>query len=124
MANERYTKDHEWVRVEGSAAVCGISDFAQKALGDVVYVELPAVGRMVKQGEQIAVVESVKAASEVFAPIDGKISAVNDALGDNPALVNTAPMDGGWFFKLESVDGAKAQALMDAQAYADFVKAA
>jgi glycine cleavage system H protein len=124
MANEHYTKDHEWVRVEGNAATCGISDFAQKALGDVVYVELPAVGRVVKQGEQVAVVESVKAASEVFAPIDGKISAVNEALSDNPALVNTAPIDGGWFFKLESVDGAKAQTLMDAQAYADFVKAA
>ena len=124
MAEEHYTKDHEWIRLEGGIAVCGISDFAQKSLGDVVYVELPEVGRVVKKGEQIAVVESVKAASEVFAPVDGKVAAVNAALGNTPALVNTAPLGDGWFFRLEGIDGAQTQSLMDQKSYLDFIKAA
>lgn len=123
MAEEHYTKDHEWVRQEADGAVCGISDFAQKSLGDVVYVELPEVGRTVKKGEQIAVVESVKAASEVYAPVDGKVVAVNAALADNPVLVNTAPLGAGWFFRLEGSDGAQMQSLMDQKSYLDFVKA-
>ncbi len=123
MAVEHYTKDHEWLRLEGGTAVCGISAFAQKSLGDVVYVELPEVGRVVKQGEQIAVVESVKAASEVFAPVDGKVAAVNTELNKNPALVNSEPLGAGWFFRLEGVNDAQAQKLMDETTYMDFVKA-
>lgn len=120
MATEYYTKDHEWVRIEGAVAVCGISDFAQKSLGDVVFVELPEIGRRVKQGEQIAVVESVKAASEVYAPVDGEVTAVNDALPANPALINSAPLGEGWFFKLKPSNPAQAQALMDEAAYRQF----
>lgn len=120
MANERYTKDHEWVRLDGQDAICGISDFAQKALGDVVFVELPQPGRSVRAGEQVAVVESVKAASEVYAPIDGTITAVNDALAGDPSLVNTAPLGEGWFFKLKPKAAAQVNELMDATAYADF----
>lgn len=122
MAEERYTKDHEWVRLEGREAVCGISDFAQKSLGDVVYVELPEVGRVVKRGEQIAVVESVKAASEIFAPIDGKVVAVNAELNKNPALVNSAPLGAGWCFRLEDINNGQVQVLMDQKSYQDFVK--
>ena len=120
MATEYYTKDHEWVRIEGAVAVCGISDFAQKSLGDVVFVELPEIGRRVKQGEQIAVVESVKAASDVYAPVDGEVTAVNDALPANPALINSAPLGEGWFFKLKPSNPAQAQALMDEAAYRQF----
>jgi len=120
MAHERYTKDHEWVRLEGDVATCGISDFAQKALGDVVFVELPTIGRTVKAGEQIAVVESVKAASEVYAPLDGTITAINDALTSDPSLVNTTPLGEGWFFKLQASNPSQATALMDDAAYLAF----
>jgi glycine cleavage system H protein len=120
MSEFFYTKDHEWVTVTGKDAVCGISDFAQKALGDVVFVELPTVGRTVTAGQQIAVVESVKAASEVYAPIDGTVTAVNDALTADPSLVNTAPLGGGWFFKLKADKPEQASSLMDAAAYAAF----
>lgn len=120
MANERYTKDHEWVRLDGQDAICGISDFAQKALGDVVFVELPQPGRSVRAGEQVAVVESVKAASEVYAPVDGTITVVNDALANDPSLVNTSPLGEGWFFKLKPMNTAQVNDLMDAVAYADF----
>lgn len=122
MAGERYTKEHEWVRLEGTEAVCGISDFAQKALGDVVFVELPSVGKVVKAGEQVAVVESVKAASEVYAPIDGTITAVNNALVTDPSLVNSAPLGNGWFFKLQPARHEQAQQLMDQPAYAAFAQ--
>src|ERR1700733_11596252 len=96
-----YTKDHEWLRVEGDAAMCGISDYAQKSLGDIVYVELPPVGKKVKQGDAIAVVESAKAASEVYAPLTGEIVAVNDTLSSQPGKVNAAAMGEGWFFKIK-----------------------
>ncbi len=93
----RFTKDHEWVRLDGDIAVIGITDYAQQQLGDVVYVELPEIGRRVEQGKEAAVVESVKAASEVYAPVSGEVAAVNDALAADPAKVNADPMGEGWF---------------------------
>src|SRR5580765_7409961 len=97
----RYAKSHEWVRVSGDAATVGITDHAQQELTDVVFVEVPAVGRKVKAGEACAVVESVKTASDIYAPVSGEISEINPALADNPALVNTDPYGGGWFFKIK-----------------------
>lgn len=120
MANERYTKDHEWVRLEDGVAVCGISVFAQKALGDVVFVELPQTGRSVKAGDQLAVVESVKAASEIYAPVDGTVTAVNDALTGDPSLVNSAPLTDGWFFKIQAADAGQIEQLMDEAAYKNY----
>lgn len=120
--SQHYTKDHEWVRIEGGAAVCGVSTHAAEQLGDVVYVELPAVGRRVKQGEAMAVVESAKAASDVYAPISGEVIAVNEALSDAPQLVNEGAETQGWFVKLAPANAAEAGALMDAAAYAQFLK--
>src|SRR6201997_5494867 len=100
MTTLRFTKDHEWVRVEGDLAVVGITDYAQSQLGDVVYVELPEIGRRVEQGKEAAVVESVKAASEVYAPVSGEVAEVNETLTADPAKVNADPMGEGWFFKL------------------------
>jgi len=97
----KYTKSHEWVRVAGDVAVVGITDHAQHELTDVVFVELPAVGRQVKAGENCAVVESVKTASDIYAPVSGQILEINATVVDNPALVNTEPHAGGWFFKLK-----------------------
>ena len=121
MSETKYTKDHEWVRMDGGVATVGITDHAQNALGDVVFVDLPEVGRTVTAGESIAVVESVKAASDVYAPIAGKIVEVNSALGDNPGTINTAPTTEGWFFKIEAADVAEVAALMDEAAYAAYV---
>ena len=118
---KRYTKDHEWLLLDGDVATVGISDFAQSQLGDVVYVELPEVGRSVAAGGEAAVVESVKAASEVYAPLAGTVLAVNGALADSPALVNEAPEAGGWFFKLKLADPAAVDALMDEAAYRSFL---
>ena len=122
MSELKYTKDHEWVRVEGDTASVGISDYAQEQLGDVVYVELPEVGKQVAQSAQLAVVESVKAASEVYAPVGGEVVAVNDALEDEPALVNSAPTGEGWFVKLKLADRAELAALMDEAGYAEHLK--
>lgn len=116
----KFTKDHEWVRMEGEAVTIGITDHAQTALGDVVFVDLPEPGRVVTAGEAIAVVESVKAASDVYAPIAGRISEVNGALVDEPALVNSAPTGEGWFFRIIP-DGPLPEDLLDADAYAAFV---
>ena len=121
MPETKFTKDHEWVRLDGGVAVIGITDHAQNALGDVVFVDLPEVGREVAAGEAVAVVESVKAASDVYAPIAGKIVAVNGALGDNPGAINAAPTSDGWFFKIEPADVGEVAALMDENAYAAFV---
>lgn len=121
MSDTKFSKDHEWVRLEGGIATVGITDHAQNALGDVVFVDLPEVGRSVGAGESIAVVESVKAASDVYAPIAGKIVEVNSALGDNPGTINTAPTTDGWFFKIEAADVAEVAALMDEAAYAAYV---
>ena len=121
MSGLKYSKDHEWVRMEGDIATVGISDYAQEQLGDVVYVELPEVGRTVAQNEEAAVVESVKAASEVYAPVSGEVVEVNQALEDDPALVNGDPTGEGWFLKLRLSAPGELDGLMDEAAYADFV---
>ena len=120
MSETKYTKDHEWVRMDGGVATVGITDHAQNALGDVVFVDLPEVGRVVVANEPIAVVESVKAASDVYAPIAGKVVAVNEALVDNPGTINTEPTGEGWFFKIELAGELPAD-LMDEAAYLAFV---
>ena len=116
-----FTKDHEWIDVDGAAATVGITDYAQGQLGDVVFVDLPDVGRAVVAGGEAAVVESVKAASDVFAPVSGTVSEANAALADEPALVNTAPEAEGWFFRLTLSDPAELEGLMDAAAYQAFL---
>ncbi len=118
----RFTKDHEWVNLDGDSVTIGITAYAAEQLGDVVFVELPAAGKSVKAGEPMAVVESVKAASDVFAPISGEVTAVNDALSDNPETVNEAPEGGGWFAKIKIADPAQVEALMDRQAYEAFLQ--
>jgi len=122
MSDLRFTKEHEWARIEGDTAICGITDYAQKALGDIVYVELPPIGKKVKQSEQTAVVESSKAASEVYTPLDGEVAAVNDNLSNDPAKVNASAMGDGWFFKLKLANPAQASQLMDEATYKDYVK--
>jgi glycine cleavage system H protein len=116
-ADLHYTASHEWVRLSGTEATIGISDHAQAELTDVVYVELPKVGTAATAGQQVCVVESVKAASDIYAPIAGTISAVNEALSTNPALLNTDPYGQGWIFKLTGVDPAAVAALQSAEAY-------
>lgn len=115
----RYTTDHEYVRVEGTTGVVGISIFAQEQLGDIVFVELPTVGTVFAKGDEVAVVESVKAASEIYAPISGTVIAVNDALSDNPALINSDAQGEGWILKLEVSDPSEVETLLDDAAYAD-----
>ena len=117
-----FTKDHEWLRVEGDTATVGITDYAQSQLGDVVFVENPPVGAPLTKGKEAAVVESVKAASEVYAPISGKVVETNPELEGDPALVNTAPEDAGWFFKMTVGDAGELDGLMDQATYADYVK--
>ena len=117
MSEMRYTKDHEWMRVDGDSAIVGITDYAQEQLGDVVYVELPDVGKTVAKGEEAAVVESVKAASDIYAPVDGEVVAVNEALSDEPSLVNGDPTGKGWFFSLRVTDPDEVAGLMDEAAY-------
>jgi glycine cleavage system H protein len=115
-----YTEEHEWIRVEDDQATVGITDFAQGQLGDIVFVELPEAGRQVTKGGEAAVVESVKAASDVYAPVDGEIVEPNPALGDDPSLVNSDPEGGGWFFRLRLSDPSQLEGLMDAGAYKSF----
>lgn len=117
-----YTKDHEYVRVEGGTGTVGITAYAQEKLGDVVYVELPAVGASFAQGKQAAVVESVKAAAEVYAPVSGEIVAVNDTLPDSPGTVNEDPAGNGWFVKIKLTNPAELDKLMTEAQYADYVK--
>ena len=117
----RYTKDHEYVRVEGDTATVGITDYAQEQLGDVVYVELPAVGAAVEKGAQAAVVESVKAASEVYAPVSGEVTAVNGGLEGAPGTVNEEPAGRGWFFKLKLKEPSELDGLMTEEQYRDYV---
>jgi glycine cleavage system H protein len=121
MTTLRFTKDHEWVRLDGDLAVIGITDYAQSQMGDVVYVELPEIGHRVEQGKEAAVVESVKAASEVYAPISGEVAEVNEALAADPAKVNADPNGEGWFFKLRLDDPRQLDQLMDEAAYQRFV---
>ena len=122
MTTLRFTKDHEWIRVEGDTGVVGITDYAQQQLGDVVFVELPEIGKTLGQGDEAAVVESVKAASEIYAPAAGEVIAVNGALNDGPGKVNDSPMDDGWFFKLRLADPSQLDGLMDEAAYDGFVE--
>ena len=121
MSAMRFTKDHEWVRQEGEIAVIGITDYAQSQLGDVVYVELPEIGRKVAQGKEAAVVESAKAASEVYAPVSGEVVAVNDEIVGDPARVNADAMGEGWFIKVRLADAGQLESLMDQAAYDAFV---
>jgi glycine cleavage system H protein len=117
MSDTRYTEDHEWVRVDGEIATIGISDHAQEQLGDVVFVDLPAIGKKVARKEPLAVVESVKAASDIYAPLGGEVVEVNLALNDDPSLVNSGAESGGWFVRLKVGDPAELDALLDAAAY-------
>jgi glycine cleavage system H protein len=121
MTALRFTKDHEWVRLDDDLAVIGITDYAQSQLGDVVYVELPEPGHRVEQGKEAAVVESVKAASEVYAPVSGEVAEVNDALAADPAKVNADPLGEGWFMKLRLDDPKQLDGMMDEAAYQRFV---
>ncbi len=122
MSERRFSSNHEWVRVEGDIAVVGITDYAQEQLGDVVFVELPALGASFAKEAQAAVVESVKAASEIYAPVGGEVTEVNEALADAPEAVNADPLGGGWFFKLRLADAGELDALMDEDAYKAFVE--
>lgn len=117
-----FTKDHEWLRVDGGIATVGITDYAQAQLGDVVFVEIPPVGAPLTKGKEAAVVESVKAASEVYAPISGEVTEGNAELEGDPALANTAPEDAGWFFKMTVADAAELEGLMDEASYRDYTQ--
>ena len=120
--SKKFTKDHEWIDVEGDVARIGITNYAQEQLGDVVFVELPEAGRQFQQGNDAAVVESVKAASEVYAPVSGEIVEPNTKLEDDPALVNQDPTESGWFFTMKVSNPNELNDLMDEAAYADYVK--
>ena len=117
-----FTREHEWILVDGDTATVGISDHAQAALGDIVFAEVPAAGRTVAKGEEAAVVESVKAASDVYAPVSGEVIESNGALADDPAVINRDPEGEGWFFKLRLADSSELDGLMDEAAYRDWVK--
>lgn len=116
-----FTQDHEWIDVDGTSGVVGITDYAQSQLGDITYVDLPAVGSTVKKGDAPCVVDSVKAASDVYSPVSGTITAANDALGDAPETVNTDPEEGGWLFRIDLSDTAELEGLMDKAAYDAYV---
>ena len=116
-ADLKYAKTHEWVRVNGDTAVVGITDHAQRELTDLVFVELPAVGRQVKAGEACAVVESVKTASDIYSPVGGQIVEVNKAVADNPALINTEPYAGGWLYKIKLADPTELNSLLEPESY-------
>ena len=117
----KFSEDHEWVTVEGDIATVGITDFAQNQLGDIVFVELPEVGHEMSTGDDVAVVESVKAASEIIAPVSGEVVETNGVLDDAPDTVNKSPMDEGWFFKIKLSDPDELEALMNEEAYKAFV---
>ncbi len=117
---KKYSEDHEWIELDGEIGTVGISDHAQNQLGDIVFVELPEIGKTVAKGDEAAVVESVKAASEVYAPVAGEVVEVNDALEGEPNLVNDGAESSGWFFKIKVADAAELDSLMDAAAYKEF----
>ncbi len=119
----KYSEDHEWILVEDGVAMIGITDHAQEQLGDIVFVELPEVGKELTKGDDAAVVESVKAASEVYAPLSGVVTEVNEALPDDPSLVNSSPQEDGWFYKMTVGDAAELDELMDEAAYETLVAA-
>lgn len=116
-----FTKDHEWIDASGQVVTIGITDHAQGQLGDIVFVELPEIGRAVSTGDDVAVVESVKAASDVYSPVDGTVTEANEAIVDNPAMVNESPEGDGWFFKVEVAGELNAAEWMDAEAYKAFL---
>ena len=116
-----FTEEHEWIAVDGDIATIGITDYAQGQLGDIVFVEVPSAGTQLAKGQEAAVVESVKAASDVYSPVSGTVTEGNSALEDDPALVNSAPETDGWFFKLTVADAGELDGLMDEAAYKDFV---
>jgi len=118
----KYTDEHEWVMVEADVVTVGITDFAQDQLGDVVFVELPAVGTMVEAGKPFGVVESVKAVSDVYAPVSGEVVEINEELPDAPETINTSPYDDGWMIKIKLSDPAELEGLMDADAYQEFIE--
>ncbi len=122
MNGLRFSKDHEYLRLDGDLAVVGISDFAQAQLGDIVFVDLPKIGKKIARGGELAVIESVKAASDVFAPVAGEIVEVNAELGEKPGLVNDAPLSGGWLVKIRPDNPSDAESLMSEGDYAAFVK--
>lgn len=117
MSRTYFTADHEWIRVEDGTAVVGITDYAQEQLGDLVFVELPETGKVLRKGDTAVVVESVKAASDVYAPVDGEVTEVNEALSGDPSLVNTAAMGDGWLWKMRLADNGQLEGLMDEAAY-------
>jgi glycine cleavage system H protein len=117
-----FTKEHEWIRVDGDTATIGISDHAQEQLGDIVFAEVPEAGRRLSKGQEAAVVESVKAASDVYAPVSGEVIEGNQAVADDPALVNSDPEGQGWFFKLKLSDPSELEGLMDEGGYRDWIK--
>lgn len=122
MAERKYSEDHEWVEVDGDAGVIGISDYAQEQLGDVVFVELPEIGKIFDQRDEAAVVESVKAAAEVYTPVSGEVIEVNEELNNDPSLVNSDAFGEGWFMKLKLTDPTELDALMDEETYKTFVE--
>ena len=122
MSDLRFTEDHEWIRVEGDVATVGITDYAQEQMGDVVFVELPDAGKALEKGKEAAVVESVKAASEIYAPLDGEVTEANEALTDDPSKVNGDPQGEGWFFKMTIADASQLETTMDEAAYKSFVE--
>ena len=122
MSDTRYTKDHEFIRVDGDTGIVGITDYAQSQLGDVVFVELPDVGKQLKKGQEAAVVESVKAASEIYAPVSGEVVAINHSIEEEPGKVNADPAGEGWFLKIKLADAAELDALMDEAAYQEFLR--
>ena len=122
MSNVWFSEDHEWIRVEGDVGVVGISNFAQEQLGDVVFVEVPEVGKVFGKGEEAAVVESVKAASEIYSPVSGEVVEVNESLTDEPTRINDDAEGEGWFFKIKLADTTELDDLMDADAYKTFAK--
>jgi glycine cleavage system H protein len=122
MAQIRYTKDHEYVRVEGGEGIVGISEHAQQQLGDVVFAEMPPLGKALKRGDPAAVVESVKAASDLFAPASGEVVAVNSEVESTPGVINEDALGRGWLFRIKLADPAELDGLMDESAYADYVR--
>ena len=122
MSKIMFSEDHEWIQLEGDIGTIGITDYAQEQLGDVVFVELPEVGKTLTKGDEAAVVESVKAASELYAPVSGEVTEANDALAEDPAAVNSEPRGEGWFFKVKIADTSEFEALMDEAAYKTYVE--
>ncbi|MDX1580919.1 MAG: glycine cleavage system protein GcvH [Alphaproteobacteria bacterium] len=122
MSDVRYTKDHEWIRLEGEVAVVGITDYAQEQLGDVVYIEVPEIGKAIKKGAEAGVIESVKAASEIYSPVTGEVVEGNTALDEDPALVNSSPMGDGWIYRMALSDPSELDGLMNEEEYKSYIE--